>query len=132
MPEWDACADPSLLPSVGNKSLAVWAGLDLGLRHAHQRRVGECLAQSVPSAAGWLHGALGLAEKRTDLKFDYTLGFDWSHTDWQGQVRQHLFRGAPFLNEVVFFRPATRTVIFTDLIFNRLGSRPPRHVCSIG
>jgi hypothetical protein len=29
--------------------------------------------------------------------------------------RQHLFRGAPPLNEVVFFHPATRTLILTDL-----------------
>jgi hypothetical protein len=65
-----------------------------------------------------LHGALGLPEKRGDLKFHHTLGFDWSHTDWQGQIHQHLFRGAPLLNEMVFFHPATRTLIFTDLIFN--------------
>jgi hypothetical protein len=26
-----------------------------------------------------LHGALGAAEKRPDLKFDHTHGFDWPH-----------------------------------------------------
>jgi len=34
------------------------------------------------------------------------------------QIEQHLFRGAPPLNEVVFFHPATRTLILTDLAFN--------------
>jgi hypothetical protein len=64
-----------------------------------------------------LHGAPGLPEKRRDLKFDSILS-DEAHPDWQGQIEQHLFRGAPLLNEVVFFHPATGTVIFTDLAFN--------------
>jgi Domain of unknown function (DUF4336) len=64
-----------------------------------------------------LHGAPGLSDKRRDLKFDSILGDD-PHPDWQGQIEQHLFRGAPRLNEVVFFHPATQTVIFTDLVFN--------------
>jgi hypothetical protein len=46
-------------------------------------------------------------KKRADLKFDSILG-DWPHPDWQGQIEQHLFRGAPFLNEVVFFHLLTR------------------------
>ena len=65
-----------------------------------------------------VHGTLGLAQKRQDLKFDQVLGFDWPHADWQGQIQQHLFRGAPILNEVVFYHRSTRTLIFTDLIFN--------------
>jgi hypothetical protein len=65
----------------------------------------------------WLHGAPSLMEKRRDLKFNSILG-DLPSTDWSGQIEQHLFRGAPLLNEVVFFHPLTRTVIFTDLIFN--------------
>ena len=65
-----------------------------------------------------VYGAHGLAEKRQDLKFDEVLGFDWPHSDWQGQIRQHLFRGAPALNEMVFFHPSTRTLILTDLVFN--------------
>jgi hypothetical protein len=64
-----------------------------------------------------LHGAPGLPDKRKDLKFSSTLS-DEAHADWQGQIEQHLFRGAPVLNEVVFFHPTTRTVIFTDLVFN--------------
>jgi hypothetical protein len=64
-----------------------------------------------------LRGAPGLPDKREDLKFSSILS-DEAHADWQGQVEQHLFRGAPVLNEVVFFHPATRTVIFTDFVFN--------------
>ena len=35
-----------------------------------------------------------------------------------GQIEQHLFKGAPWLNEVVFFHPSSRSVIFTDLVSN--------------
>ena len=31
--EWDACCDPDLRPLGADKSLDVWAGLDLSLRH---------------------------------------------------------------------------------------------------
>ena len=62
-----------------------------------------------------IYGAPGLAAKRPDLKFDAVLG-DESH--WPGEIEQHLFRGAPFVNEVVFFHPASRTVLLTDLAFN--------------
>lgn len=65
----------------------------------------------------WIYGAPGLAEKRPDLKFASVLG-DLPPTAWSGQIEQHLFRGAPLLNEVVFFHHLTRTLIFTDLIFN--------------
>ena len=68
-------------------------------------------------AAAKLHGAPGLPDKRRDLKFDSILA-DQPDADWQGQIEHHLFRGAPLLNEVVFFHPATQTVIFTDLVFN--------------
>jgi len=37
---------------------------------------------------------------------------------WRGVLEQHLFRGAPLLNEVVFFHRATRTLLTTDLVFN--------------
>jgi uncharacterized protein DUF4336 len=64
-----------------------------------------------------LYGAPGLSEKRPELKFQSILD-DWPYPVWRGQIEQHLFRGAPLLNEVVFFHPLTRTVIFTDLLFN--------------
>ena len=64
-----------------------------------------------------LYGAPGLAEKRRDIKFDAVLT-DVAPDLWRGQLEQHVFRGAPVLNEVVFFHRGSRTVIFTDLIFN--------------
>ncbi len=38
--------------------------------------------------------------------------------EWQGQIEQLEVQGIPELNEVVFFHPATRTLILTDLCFN--------------
>jgi hypothetical protein len=64
-----------------------------------------------------LYAAPGLPEKRTDIKFDEELT-DVAPDLWRGQLEQHVFRGAPVLNEVVFFHPTSRTVIFTDLVFN--------------
>jgi hypothetical protein len=52
---------------------------------------------------------------RPDLHFNDELG-DEPQSEWRGQIEQHLFRGAPPLNEVVFFHPATRTLI---LFFRR-------------
>jgi hypothetical protein len=104
--------------------------LDSGLRAA-LNDVGQVRAIVAPSRVHHLfvgdyvsaypeakrHGAPGLSEKRKDLIFDSTLSDD-AHPEWRDQIEQHLFRGAPVLNEVVFFHRATRTVLFTDLIFN--------------
>jgi hypothetical protein len=54
---------------------------------------------------------------RRDLRLDSVLG-DEPCPDWAGEIEQHLFKGAPSLNEVVFFHPSSRSVIFTDLVFN--------------
>lgn len=64
----------------------------------------------------------GLAEKRADLRFHLTLGND-AAPEWRGTLEQHLFQGAPFLNEIVFFHPASRTLVLTDLAFN-MTTRP--------
>lgn len=64
-----------------------------------------------------LFAAPGLAEKRTDLRFDAVLS-DEPPPEWRDAIDQHLFRGAPLVNEVVFFHPASRTLILTDLAFN--------------
>lgn len=64
-----------------------------------------------------VYGAPGLAEKRKDLRFHGVLG-DEAPPEWSGQIEQHVFRGAPAINEVVFFHPRTRTLILTDLAFN--------------
>ena len=65
-----------------------------------------------------LYAAPGLPEKRQDLKFAAELS-DEAPDAWSSDLEQHFFRGAPFLNEVVFFHPASRTVVFTDLVFNK-------------
>jgi uncharacterized protein DUF4336 len=54
---------------------------------------------------------------RRDLKLDATLG-DEPQPDWAGEIDQHLFKGAPSMNEVVFFHRPSRSVIFTDLVMN--------------
>jgi hypothetical protein len=54
---------------------------------------------------------------RRDLKLDGVLG-DEPQSEWAGEIDQHLFKGATVLNEVVFFHRATRSAIFTDLVFN--------------
>jgi hypothetical protein len=54
---------------------------------------------------------------RRDLKLDAVLG-DEPESEWSGELDQHLFKGAPQLNEVVFFHRASRSAIFTDLVFN--------------
>ncbi len=61
--------------------------------------------------------APGLAEKRRDLRFGGVLS-DAAPPLWRGEIEQHVFAGARALNEVVFFHPATRTLILTDLAFN--------------
>jgi hypothetical protein len=64
-----------------------------------------------------LFAAPGLPAKRPDLKFAEELSDD-APALWRAELEQHVFRGAPFMGEVVFFHPATRTAIFTDLVFN--------------
>lgn len=81
---------------------------------AHHLFVGDYV-KAYPAAK--LHGAPGLAEKRRDLNFASILG-DEAHPEWRDQIAQRLFLGAPRLNEVVFFHSASRTIIFTDLVFN--------------
>lgn len=63
------------------------------------------------------YAALGLPERRRDLHFDAVLT-DEVPDLWRNDLEQHVFKGAPVLNEVVFFHPSSRTVIFTDLVFN--------------
>lgn len=64
-----------------------------------------------------IYGAPGLAHKRKDLRFHDVLS-DEAPPEWRAEIAQHLFRGAPLQNEVVFFHRATRTLVLTDLAFN--------------
>jgi len=70
-----------------------------------------------PGLTGDVQDFRGRFGARRDLKLDSVLG-DEPHPDWAGQIEQHLFKGAPALNEVVFFHPSSRSLIFTDLVFN--------------
>ena len=81
---------------------------------AHHLYAGD-YSKAYPDAK--LYGAPGLAEKRSDLKFDGVLSDD-APAAWTNEIEQHLFRGAPYLNEVLFFHKPTRTLISTDLVFN--------------
>jgi len=72
-----------------------------------------------------LCGAPGLPEKRRDLRFHHVIG-DAPLAAWRGQLDEHLFAGAPGMSEVVFFHPASRTLILTDLCFNRRPEDPDR------
>jgi len=57
-----------------------------------------------------VYAAPSLSKKRPDLRVDGELG-DEPEEGWRGQIEQHLFCGAPALSEVVFFHPATQTLI---------------------
>jgi hypothetical protein len=84
----------------------------------------ECLSEfqtAYPAAA--FHHAPGLSAQRPDLRFATELS-DVAHPDWAPDLRQHLVRGMPKLNEVVFFHPPSRSLIITDLAFN-LGPEGP-------
>lgn len=91
---------------------------------AHHLFVGDYI-KTWPSAK--LYGPPGLVGDipdfrarigaRRDLKLDAILG-DEPPAEWAGEIDQHLFKGAAVLNEVVFFHRASRSAIFTDLVFN--------------
>ncbi|MBV8451758.1 MAG: DUF4336 domain-containing protein [Deltaproteobacteria bacterium] len=61
--------------------------------------------------------APGLDTKRADLKFTGILG-DNPPAAWAAEIDQAFMRAFPPLNEIVFFHRKTRTLIFTDLLFN--------------
>ncbi len=62
-------------------------------------------------------GAPGLREKLGDVRIDEVLG-DEAPDLWAADLEQILVRGAPSLNEVVFFHGASRTLLCLDLCFN--------------
>ena len=80
----------------------------------HHLFVGDYVS-GYPDAA--VYGAPGLAAKRPTLRFDHVLD-DEAPAEWRGDLEQHVFRGAPSLNEVVFLHRPTRTLVLTDLAFN--------------
>jgi glyoxylase-like metal-dependent hydrolase (beta-lactamase superfamily II) len=72
-------------------------------------------AQRFPGARLW--AAPGLPEKRRELSFAGVLG-DGATAPWANELAALPLAGAPAMNEVVFFHPASRTLVCTDLLFN--------------
>jgi hypothetical protein len=62
-----------------------------------------------------LHAPPGLARKRPELRFASELS-DEAESAWRGEIDQTVFRGSPFMEEVVFFHRASQSAIFGDLI----------------
>ncbi len=67
-------------------------------------------------AQATLYAPAGLAKKRPELHF--TPLADAAPAAWAGSIEQVAFGGAPMMDEVVFFHPASRTLLLTDLAFN--------------
>lgn len=61
--------------------------------------------------------ALGLPQKRKDIVFASELK-DEIPEEWVGEIETVFVKGIPFFNEVVFHHLKSKTVLFTDLIFN--------------
>jgi hypothetical protein len=78
----------------------------------------ECLREfQAEHPAALFHAAPGLAALKRDVRFGAELT-DTPHPDWAGVLEQHLVRGMPRMNEVVFLHPASRSLIIADLAFN--------------
>lgn len=78
----------------------------------------ECLAEfqaAFPDAV--FHGAPGLAQARKDVRFAHELG-DEPPAAWAGTMEQHLVRGMPRMNEIVFWHRPARALILADLAMN--------------
>jgi hypothetical protein len=86
----------------------------IGPNKVHHLFLGDWV-RAFPDAI--LCGAPGLAEKRPDLRFARVLASQ-APPEWNGELRVRLVEGAPLMNEVVFFHPASRTLLLTDLAFN--------------
>jgi len=67
--------------------------------------------------AASIHLAPGLSQKCKDLSFNEELGDEPSEI-WAADLDQVVVRGAPAVNEVVFFHRASGTLLLTDLAFN--------------
>lgn len=79
----------------------------------------ECLREfQAEYPAALFHACPRLAAARRDLRFAPEPLFDVPHPDWAGPLAQHLVRGMPRINEVVFLHRASRSLILTDLAFN--------------
>jgi hypothetical protein len=80
----------------------------------HHLFIGEWMA-AYPQARAY--AAPGLPEKRKDLSFHAVLS-EQAPAEWAGQVELLPWRGAPMMNETVFFHRPSRTLIITDMAHN--------------
>ncbi len=80
----------------------------------HHRFLAENAA-AFPEAR--VFGAPGVAQKQPGVRFDATLCDD-APPLWAGQLEQHVVRGVPSIEEVVFFHARSRTLLSTDLAFH--------------
>lgn len=80
----------------------------------HHLFIGEWMA-AYPQARAY--AAPGLPEKRKDVSFHGVLS-DQAPAEWAGQIEVLPWRGAPMLNEVVFFHRPSRTLVLTDMAHN--------------
>jgi hypothetical protein len=84
--------------------------------HLHHLYLGDW-SQAYPDAK--LYASPRLPSKRKDLTFYKTLSADTPEPEWAGQIDQCLFgSGNGWIDELVFFHRASRTVIFTDLVMD--------------
>ena len=79
-----------------------------------------------------LHGPAKLQRKRKDLKFDAVLS-ETPHPDWDGQLLP-LTIGGSLLNETLFYHPASKTLISSDLVenFHQCSHAPTRWYLWLG
>lgn len=74
-------------------------------------------SQAYPDAR--LYASPRLAAKRKDLTFYKTLSTNTPEPEWVGQIDQCIFgSGNGWIDELVFFHHASRTVVFTDLVMD--------------
>lgn len=79
-----------------------------------------------PSAR--VHLAPGLARKRPELASHEELSGEASEA-WSADLDQLWIRGAPRVNEIVFFHRVSRTLLLTDLVFNV--TQPPNFMLGL-
>ena len=79
----------------------------------HHVSIGAWAAR-YPKARTWASPGV---RKRSTVAFTDDLG-DTPPQEWAGTIDQRIARGSRILEEVVFFHPASRTLILTDLIEN--------------
>jgi len=103
--------DPATRATLDRLGTVRWV---VGPSKVHHFYLGD-YTRAYPAAQ--LCAAPGLPEKRKDIVFQHVMDASWT-PPWGDAVLHHLFRGAPAINEVVFFHPASRSLLLTDLAFN--------------